>query len=397
MFLQIVNSALITVISIIVLIDILPLFKDWISRIHIGRYNDKNIWNQSITDVGVKWLNKTPKIKLTDNTRFIAIDMLKGNYTKSAIQHWQEASLLLGLSESLKQKEHQAIISEIEKFLNNKFDSNGNWRKKPKNIDGTMLAYAVMKLPNVDMDHYKKAWDYIWDLIRDHIGSDGTVQYRKNMNDYRYVDTIGFICPFLVLYGARYKKNECIELAVKQIKEYEKNGMLHSHYVPFHAYKIDNKIPLGLNGWGRGLGWFALGLTDTWNEIPSESTYKNELKEIVQKFSKTVIQSQQDNGSWNWTVTLDECRSDSSATASLCWFLLNASKIENISNQCLKSYEKGTKYLMKVTRRNGVVDFSQGDTKGIGVYSMEFNKLPFTQGLCIRSENLYINKDHIVI
>jgi len=39
---------------------------------------------------------------------------------------------------------------------------------------------------------------------------------------------------------------------------------------------------------------------------------------------------------------------------------------------------------MKVTRRNGAIDFSQGDTKGIGIYASTFDVMPFTQGLAIR-------------
>ena len=35
-----------------------------------------------LLSIGVKWLNKTPKMKVTDNTRLIVIDMLQGNYTK---------------------------------------------------------------------------------------------------------------------------------------------------------------------------------------------------------------------------------------------------------------------------------------------------------------------------
>ena len=109
-----------------------------------------------------------------------------------------------------------------------------------------------------------------------------------------------------------------------------------------------------------------------------------QLEKSVIKFAKTVIKYQQQNGSWNWTVTRKESRADSSATATLCWFLLNASDIDSISNECKDAYENGIKYLMSVTRRNGIVDFSQGDTKDIGVYSILFDKLPFTQGFCIR-------------
>ena len=73
--------------------------------------------------------------------------------------------------------------------------------------------------------------DATWEMIQEHIGEDGTIEYRKFMKGYRYVDTIGFICPFLVTYGIRYNKSECIDLAVKQIKEYETYGMLNLSHI----------------------------------------------------------------------------------------------------------------------------------------------------------------------
>ncbi|MEK4581197.1 MULTISPECIES: glycoside hydrolase family 88 protein [Bacillus] len=390
MVIQAACLVLLTVIAIIVVIDFIPIGKNWLGRIKIGRYTDKGLWNQSITHIGVKWLNKTPKIKVTDNTRLIAIDMLKGNYTKSAIQHWQEASLLLGLSEYLKYNDDKAVKHEITKFLNSKFDHNGQWVHKPQYVDGAILAYAIMKLDFEDIDKYKKALDATWEMIQEHIGEDGTIEYRKFMKGYRYVDTIGFICPFLVTYGIRYNKSECIDLAVKQIKEYETYGMLNLSHIPCHAYRLEDKVPLGLYGWGRGLGWFAIGLIDTWNELPENNSYKPVLEESVRKFAKATMKFQQ-QGNWNWTVTRNECGPDSSATSTLGWFMLNAAKIEDISKECLESADKTIGYLMGVTRRNGAVDFSQGDTKDIGVYSTLFDILPFTQGFCIRLINLRNN------
>ena len=50
----------------------------------------------------------------------------------------------------------------------------------------------------------------------------------------------------------------------------------------------------------------------------------------------------------------------------------------NITNKTFQN-------LQTVTQRNGAIDFSQGDTKAIGVYSKEFSILPFTQGFCLRT------------
>lgn len=397
MILQSIMLIFILVTIMVISIDILPIIIDWFSRIRMGEYPDLSNWNNAITEKGVSWLLKTPKIKVNDNTRLVVLDILQGNYSKTTIQHWQEGSLILGLLEFLEVNDNPEVKKTILKYLDTKFDSNGNWIKKPDNVDGAILAYAVLKLEFIESDKYKEAFDFTWELIKEHIGDDGTVMYRKSMENYRYVDTVGFICPFLVRYGVKYGVEECIELAVKQIKEYEKYGMSKELYIPSHAYKIENKIPLGLYGWGRGLGWFAIGLIDSWSELPRNHRYKSELNTIVKKFAKSIISFQQDNGSWNWTVTRNECRADSSTTATLSWFLLNAVQLGEISQESLGSAEKAINYLSKVTRRSGEVDFSQGDTKDIGVYSTIFDILPFTQGFSIRTINYSLKENKLKI
>jgi unsaturated rhamnogalacturonyl hydrolase len=375
---------------LVLFFDLVPLSRDWLGRLKIGRYEDIDAWADDIRKIAVKWLVKTPKIKVTDNSRLIVLDIIRGNYTKAAIQHWQQASLLLGLNEYLKIKEDMSLQKTILTYLDTTFDSKGQWVDKPKHIDVAILAYAVMKLEFVDIKKYKLALDTVWELIKENRGEDGTIFYRHSTKKYRYVDTIGFICPFLVTYGLRYGKEECLELAIIQIRNYEFSGMHKEHSIPVHAYDFDNKTPLGLYGWGRGLGWYALGLMDSWKELPEGNKYKNELEEIVVKFAKASIRFQQDDGSWTWTVTRSECTKDSSTTAILGWYLVNAGEISEISEHCRQSVEKAKTYLMRVTRRNGAVDFSQGDTKDIGVYSNHFNILPFTQGFCIRLVNDYL-------
>ena len=242
---------LILLILIIVLIDALPLMKTWISRIHIGRYESENAWRESLVNKSCVWLNNTPKIKVTDNTRLTVIDMLKGNYSKSTIQHWQQAALLLGLNDYLINNSSDKLISEIERYLKTHFTSDGQWANKAEFIDCGILSYAVMKYDK--NDKYKLSYDYTYELIRNHLGGDGTVKYRKAMSNYRYVDTVGFICPFLIKYGLKYNCDEAIQLAIRQIREYSNHGFDKDNIIPFHAYDVDNGYKLGLCGWGKGI------------------------------------------------------------------------------------------------------------------------------------------------
>ena len=48
MIFQLIGYVILLLIAIIISIDVLPMFKDWLSRIHIGRYDNQQIWNKSI-------------------------------------------------------------------------------------------------------------------------------------------------------------------------------------------------------------------------------------------------------------------------------------------------------------------------------------------------------------
>lgn len=366
-------------------VDLIMAFLTWQKRIRMGRYSMLEEWGQKIIHTSQKWLIKTPKIKVTDNTRLILIDILKRNYSKNTIQYWQQAGLLLGLAND--GKDHQVVT---DCFLKSYLSKKGNWIQAPKEIDAAILAYAMMEFDQEN--RYKLAYDEMVQLIENHIGEDGTVKYRHHMPNYRYVDTVGFICPFLTRYGLRFNQNKYIDLAFNQIIEYRKQGFLTNQVIPYHAYDINNAYPLGLCGWGRGIGWYAVGLIDMWRELPNDHPYKIELNEYVIELTHQIIELQNQNGSWNWTVTRPEARPDSSTTAILLWFLVNARTINDMQEVCRKPIERAVQYLMSITRRDGSIDFSQGDTKDIGVYSMLFDILPFTQGIACRAMNELLNE-----
>ncbi|WP_395042734.1 hypothetical protein, partial [Flavobacterium sp.] len=120
---------------IVLLLDVFPQFNTWQSRIHIGRITNKKDYTLLVANKALKWLKNTPTIKLTDNKRLIIIDILKGNYKRNAIQHWQEAALVLGLTESYYKTQNPEYKNQIDAFLKSKFN-NYNWITKPTEIDG---------------------------------------------------------------------------------------------------------------------------------------------------------------------------------------------------------------------------------------------------------------------
>ena len=360
---------------LILAIDFFPDFWIWQSRIKIGRYTNQKEWKKKILEKSLSWLNLMPKTKIKDENKLIVLDILNNKYTNKTLQSWQEASLLLGLNKAYQKNENPKIKYEILKFVNSKIDKQGNWIVEPKEVDTALLAFAISEIPFLSRE-IKPALDSIYQLILSKIGEDGTIMYRNTTHNYRYVDTIGFICPFLTKYGIEFQKEEAIHLAVSQIKNFEKYGMLENK-ISCHAYEVNTKNPLGIFGWGRGLAWFIIGTLETFKILPEKHLEKKYLQNLLQLIAETLIKFQRKDGSFAWNLLDEHSRSDSSATAVFAWFF----KEMNLKNEAQKSLQ----YLQSVTQRSGAIDFSQGDTKTMGVYSQKFEILPFTQGFVLKT------------
>lgn len=121
-------------------IDYFFYLKNKYCRFHIGHWN-RNDWEQAIEKRAIKWLRRTPTVKITDNSRYMLLDFLNGKYKSNTIQSWQKAALILGLLEN-ESKEVQKVARKTAESL---IDVTGNWKKKPVAVDCGMLSYAILK------------------------------------------------------------------------------------------------------------------------------------------------------------------------------------------------------------------------------------------------------------
>lgn len=324
---------------------------EWQSRIHIGRWQDRNQWANAVKKRAIKWTHRPPTVKLTDQSRLLLLDMIKGKYRNTTVQSWQDAGLILGL-------EKENCILLIERHI----DANGGWRKAVSHIDFALLAYALHKKGALT-EHCRKSIDT---TLKSRQSKRKSYCYRSNDNDLRFVDTIGMICPYLAVTGR-------VSEAVAQIEEYDQ--ALHSHSgVPSHAYHLANQTPMGIYDWGRGLGWYILGLIGT-NEV-------SEMNERIIKLAERLLSFQRVDGGFSAMIFNPTERYESSGTILIALLLAEAYSITKEADYLLAA-QKAARRVMKATRRDGSIDFCQGDTKGIGAYSNTFSVMPFAQGLAL--------------
>lgn len=342
-------------------------------RFHIGRFASQEDWENKVIYRGSKWLKHTPTVKITDSSRYMLIDMVTGKYRSHTIQSWQKGSLILGL-QNIKSNEVKIII-------NTYINSDGSYKIKPTNVDCGLLSYAILK--NSNPQKVKKAMDETIQIILNKKQSDGMIAYvNDTFSDERYVDTIGLVCPFLAYYGKIYHRADISLEAVNQLKLFSTYGLEKSTLLPNHAFSSYNLTPLGVYGWGRGTAWYIIGLIDTYDELENEEG-SIWLYDQIKLIANTYKKYQRNDGGFGYILQMEKGY-DSSVTAVMAYFYLRCYEIFNEDKYKIIS-EKCINKLKTVTRINGAIDWCQGDTKGIGVFSQTYDIMPFAQGYIIRT------------
>lgn len=366
--------------------DVVPFVLNTLGRMKIGTLKGDD-WFAAATDTAVKWSEKgLPSVPRVAGQRLTVVDRLNKTYKSETIQSWQTGSVLMSLNEIAPEVAKQSALKYID-------PQTGEWVRFIDRVDSAFLAYSILSNPCIDKEFIKPAMKATADMLLDEYDRYGSVPYTKN-SDHRYVDTVGLVCPFLVKYSLVYDDKKAMEAAVALIEEYEKLG-LHSEFkTPVHCFDVKTKAPLGLYSWGRGCGWWAVGLAESFrilNETDEDSFVKEKIiiLKCLLSFCTVMVKYQGDNGAFDRNIFAPS-GADSSATAMIAYMLAYSGELSK-NDKFTQSASKAMGYIFSVTRRDGTVDYSQGDTMGIGFYSAHSLVLPAAQGFALRTYNL-LNK-----
>lgn len=348
---MIIGIYILSIVGVIVLtgvcVDLYYAINEWQQRIHIGRWDNRKQWQAAMEKKARQWLRKSPIVSKTDQNRWILWDMIRGNYASRIIQSWQDGGLLLGLSKEDAQlyvKHHPQLFSRhIE-------------------VDQAFLAFALKQQSALEEDKEMLMKKY----LVSYTDENHTIPYREACTQIRFVDTVGLVCPFLYSIGE-------YTLANKQIAEYDK--ALYKKVFPAHAFNLSTQLPMGVFDWSRGIGWYILGLV-----LTPESIYNQH--ERILRLAANLLPLQSQQGGFSCMVFNPEGRYESSGSAIIGLLFVEAYKLSG-DDRFIKAAFKIESSLMKATRRNGALDYAQGDTKGIGFYSNKFSIMPFAQGISL--------------
>ena len=363
--------------------DVVPFVLNTLGRMKIGTLKGDD-WFAAATDTAVKWSEKgLPSVPRVAGQRLTVVDRLNKTYKSETIQSWQTGSVLMSLNGIAPEVAKQSALKYID-------PQTGEWVSFIDRVDSAFLAYSILSNPCIDKEFIRPAMKVAADMLLGEYDRYGSVPYTKN-SDHRYVDTVGLVCPFLVKYSLVYDDKKAMEAAVALIEEYEKLG-LHSEFkTPVHCFDVKTKAPLGLYSWGRGCGWWAVGLAESFrilNETDEDSFVKEKIiiLKCLLSFCAVMVKYQGDNGAFDRNLFAPS-GADSSATAMIAYMLAYSGELSK-NDKFTQSASKAMGYIFSVTRRDGTVDYSQGDTMGIGFYSAHSLVLPAAQGFALRTYNL---------
>ncbi|MDR3312997.1 MAG: glycoside hydrolase family 88 protein [Oscillospiraceae bacterium] len=344
-------------------------FLRWLARIHIGHWPSAAIWAAAVERRCHRQWKRPPAVPLTDATGLAARLLLCGRQGGKRLRFWHRASLALALPSAAA----AASLRPPEGL--------------PPGVEWGVAAFAALR----GGQSHTERWihDLAEAFLRRAAEAGGTLPYSAALPQLRLVDTLWMVCPFLFLYGAQAQDARCTDLAKRQLQEYLAQGLHPLTGLPAHSFAPPDGTPAGVYGWGRGCAFLFLALTQSAAALDAAAAERTWLVEQALAFSKALLRIKLPGGGWPW-LPLAEDRPEASATAMLGYgFALLAELLPDAHMQekstCLEAAKQAQNCLMPLTRRDGAVDFAQGDTQGIGLYSTRREPLPLAQAfsLCL--------------
>lgn len=351
---------------IVISVDFYQWIRLRISHHCIGEFMDIILWENAVSNCAKKWIKKMPTIPLKDENRFIVFDMLRKQYKHSSAQGWQYAELLAGVYtvDKTYQKEKSFVAKNEIREVDEGYVIYFEWCHgiiSEKDIQDIMKKYLS--------------------IIRSRTHKNGLIEYRIGYGNICIADTIAFVCPLLIRWGNFTGNSELVDLALKQIESFHRFGYIREYGLYAHAYDGVKSIPCESIGWGRGTGWYALGILYSYHEL-RDTDYKDKVWNYIIEAADNIIKFQCEDGGW-CTEMISQYNYDASATAIFGYFLSEICHIKmNIGYY--KAAKSAIFKLQTTTRKDGAIEYCEGNCHGVGKYSKRYSISPFTQGMTLK-------------
>lgn len=378
---------LLLLMSMIIMRDIFPRVAQKIERSKMTGGLSNAEYFHAVHTSALKFLNEPKRVRLNDQRRLMIIEDIREWRGNALTFSWPDAMIAKGLVLSNIAVYDSRNDAALEAYYARYLLPDGRLKDGIKYLDQTMHGEVLLYLAEKsESDRYRSAAEHMARYLLDRSGREGgTLAYRPGspIGTLRLVDTLGMICPFLSAYGSRYRNTDATSLAVRHMKDFIRYAVEPRTGLPFHGYNPEeNNEPIGAIGWGRGAGWYALGLIDTIRYLPRDDPERKQLEKSASRLAETIHRYQRKEGGWRAVINVAS-PFDSSATAMLSYFLKRALEEGIIDESYQSTIDRALDALKRHTRSNGKVDYAQGDRMDVDKASSRFEPAPYAQGMTL--------------
>jgi len=306
-------------------------------------------------------------------------------YSNLELNHWFCAFNLLGLITYHRIFQERKVLDKVQGFFNEQLDNNFNWKIPISRVDFAMKGYALVYLEkSLDDSHYYHPLMQMFTSLTMEVPHNDKGVYFYSKNGAVLVDTLGMICPFLMKLGKQYNLPEATNLSVKQLSEFISINTDPETSLPFHGYFNSGPRKLGSLGWGRGTGWYLLGIVDSLAEMNPDDNYYEFLRSAYKAAIKTIVDFQKQDGSWSWSILQKEDTSDMSTTALIGYCICRGIEIGILDNSLLPILTNARNVMIKKTNsKNGYIQHGLTEAAGLGKYPQKYGSYPWLQGIAL--------------
>ena len=279
--------------------------------------------------------------------------------------NYPRAFLCYGLSEYLIKKNNLNGLASFKKYFDKYYiTSEGKPSFHLDKVDQVPFALTAINLYGFYKEEkYKIFYDTIYKYALSLTNQNNIIPYRPT-TDLQLTDALGMVVPFLVKYAQVTSGETAIDIARAQMDFYIRYGVDKETHIPSHAVNMSSNIKAGSSNWGRGVGWYLLGLSALNNIAES---YSSEFDNILRSLNK----AKNKEGLWSQFPGSSDYF-DASTTTMFLYCMPKEGSVRDILNK-----------LDQYISEDGFILQTSGDTYSVNNYSKTSGKSELSQGMLL--------------
>lgn len=327
---------------------------------------------EKIVDAAMKMV-KSPKVTMVWSeygsiTKWIFEYLRCGKNSQFRKFNYPRAFLFFGLIRYYISRNDRDKVGEIKKAFDKLLTPDGKPTFNLDKVDQVPFGITAIELYRIyNENKYKVFFENLYQFLFQRKDINGLVFYRKGQQN-QLNDLIGMVVPFLVEYYRITNNAEALIIAKKQLDFYIKYGVDKETYIPAHGINLSSMVKTGSINWGRGIGWYLLGLS-SYYEVTGE--YYKEFIGIKNSLEKLQLDNKLYSQFPGSSISYDA----STSTMFLYSFIH------------LYELYKDRKELITIFSdfidKNGYLMQTSGDTYGLNSYSETFGLSELSQGILL--------------